>query len=276
VKCLVAASNINGSLQEGLVVFIRCKYENVANVEDSNSESSLTQSDDTASSVTKQGPSMSSSTQSDNCKSSSTQSGTSRDNDVECSVPGQSKEARVAKIYRKEVYYPFIKQIRTNDYQMNEKESIPDNLTVVSWMDGCHGQLKLIMTEAVLKNKKKLKIISNKHSAARTAVEQAADVGPMFKLMKGVVKKMPAACSETSPVFHRLTSLFKDLESTLDKGNGHVVLLPSHKKNAIIVGLSKLPIAMASAFTSDIIQSAFRDNGQIDEENEVMPSLKIW
>jgi hypothetical protein len=189
VKGLVAASNINGSLQEGLVVFIRGKYENATNVEDSNSESSLTQSDDTASSVTKQGPSMSSSTQSDDCESSSTQSGNSRDNDVECSVPVQSKEARVAKIYREEVYYPFIKQIRTNDYQMNEKESIPDNLTAVSWMDGCHGQLKLIMTEAVLKNKKKLKIISNKHSAARTAVEQAADVGPMFKLMKGVVKK---------------------------------------------------------------------------------------
>ena len=250
IKGLVAASNMNGSMQEGFVVFIRGKYENAQDRDASES----------------------STTQSGASESSTTQSDTSDETNV--TLVGQSKEVRVAQIYREEVYYPFLKQIRTNDYQMDEKGPIPDNLTAVSWMDGCHGQLKLITTEKVLETEKNKKIISNKHSAARTAVEQAADVGPMFKLMKGVIKKMPSSCSETSPVFHRLTNLFQDLEKTSDKGNGRVVLLPTHKKNAIIVGLSKLPIAMASAFTLDIIQSAFCDNGMLDQVNEVMPCLK--
>ena len=73
---------------------------------------------------------------------------------------------------------------------MKEGEGVPENLTAVSWMDGCHGQLKLTTSESVLKTKEKLKIITNKHSAARTAVEQAADAGPMFKMMKAAIKKM--------------------------------------------------------------------------------------
>ena len=47
-----------------------------------------------------------------------------------------------------------------------------------------------------------------------------------------------------------------------------------NKKNAIIVGLSKLPSAVDTAYSAPIIKSAFRDNGQIDESNEVMPNEK--
>ena len=83
---------------------------------------------------------------------------------------------------------------------------IPDNLTAISWMDGCHGQLKLITTEEVMNEEKNLNIISCKHSAARTGAEQAADVGPMFKIVKSAIKKMPAAQSENSPVFFRITN----------------------------------------------------------------------
>ena len=80
-------------------------------------------------------------------------------------------------------------------------EEIPDNLTAVSWMDGCHGQLKLTTTETVMKTEKKLKIVTCKHSAARTAVEQAADVGPMFKMVKSAVKKCPLLTTRTHHCF---------------------------------------------------------------------------
>ena len=165
VKGLVAASSMTGSMQEGFIVFVRGKYEVV-------SEEQTNQIDDTD---------------------------MANDDTTDMSL---SKESRVAKIYREEVFYPFIHQIRTNDYQLSSvTEEIPDNLTAVSWMDGCHGQLKLTTTESVMKKEKKLKIVTCKHSAARTAVEQAADVGLMFKMVKSAVKKMLAANYENSPLF---------------------------------------------------------------------------
>ena len=184
-----------------------------------------------------------------------------------------SKESRVAKLYREEVYYPFIKRIQMHHYDMPDTVHIPDNLTAVSWMDGCHGQLKLTTTENVLDTEKNLKIITNKHSAARTAVEQAADIGPMFKMMKAVIKKMSPSNTETSAVYCRLTKIIENLQDVSDPNNGRIVLLPLHKKQAIVVGLSKLPIAMSTACTTEIIQSAFRDNGQLDAENGVMPDI---
>ena len=240
-KGLVAASNVNGSMDDGFVVFIRGKFETVSERED------LSHQDDT-----------------------NTQTPTQND------IPSPlSKESRVAEIYRNKVYYPFIKRIRTDHYEMSNDNStkIPDNLTAVSWMDGCRGQLKLTTTEKVLETEKALKIITNKHSAARTAVEQAADVGPMFKMMKATIKKMTPSNTETSAVYHRLSKMLENLQDLSDPNNGRVVILPLHKKQAIIVGLSKLPVAMSTACTSEIIQSAFRDNGQLDNDNEVVPNI---
>ena len=96
----------------------------------------------------------------------------------------------------------------------------------------------------------------------------------MFKVVKGCVKKMHTTNSENSPIFYRISSLLDDLEDISDPSNDRVVILPKHKKVALTVGLSKLPIAMATAFTSSNIQSAFRDNGMIDVENQVIPNIK--
>ena len=68
-------------------------------------------------------------------------------------------------------------------------------------MDGCHGQLSMTTQEKVLEIEKNKKIIICKHSAARTSVEQACDVGPMFKLTKGVIKSMPTESKTASPIF---------------------------------------------------------------------------
>ena len=125
-----------------------------------------------------------------------------------------------------------------------------------------------------MKTEKTLKIITCKHSASRTVVEQAADVGPMFKMMKQAVKKMPPTTSASSPLFIRLTDILTKLETRQSSDSNRIVVLPLHKKNAIIVGLSKLPSAMENAFSSSIIKSAFRDNGQLDDVNEVLPSMK--
>ena len=273
-KGLVAASNVNGSMDVGYIVFIRGKYEPSA--ESTNqSESQPTTNDPSLDDISQSHDSNPSSASSkENYVRETSFDDIREPSDASINDANLSKESRVAKIYREYVYYPFIERIRKNNYNMENTQNIPTNLTAVSWMDGCHGQLKLITTEDILNKEKDLKIVSCKHSAARTAVEQAADVGPMFKVVKGCVKKMHSSDSENSPIFFRISTLLNDLEDMTDRSNGRVVVLPKHKKDAITVGLSKLPIAMASAFTTANIQSAFRDNGMIDECNQVIPNVK--
>ena len=201
-KGLVAALNINGYIDDGFLVFIRGKYETVDEREESSQQPNNTEPP--------------------------------TQNDVHIPL---SKESRVAKIYRNKVYYPFIKRICTDHYEMSaDTTEIPDNLTAVSWMDGCHDQLKLTTTENILETEKELKIITNKHSAAGTAVEQAADVGPMFKMMKTVIKKMSPSNTKTSAVNHRMTKILENLQDISDPTNGKSVILPLHKKQAIIAG----------------------------------------
>ena len=116
------------------------------------------------------------------------------------------------------------------------------------------------------------KKITCKHSAARTAVEQACDVGPMFKITKGVVKTMPTEPKSISPISFRISSILNELASTDPLTSGRVVILASHKKKAIIAGISKLPVAMAAAFKEGHIQSAFKSNGQINKEG-IIPDV---
>ena len=55
-------------------------------------------------------------------------------------------------------------------------------------MDGAQGQLNLIITDESLEEDDRRNITTNKHSAARTAVEQGADANPCFKVLKFLCK----------------------------------------------------------------------------------------
>ena len=136
-----------------------------------------------------------------------------------------SKEALVAKIYRDLVYYPLIKNIRTAYYMHDEKDPIPDSLTAVSWMDGCLGQLHLMTREGVLAYEKLLKITLNKQSAARTAVEQAADVGAMFKLVRTMIQSMPGGEAMNSHLYVLILDQLNLLEKPIDPSSRDIVIL---------------------------------------------------
>ena len=165
--------------------------------------------------------------------------------------------------------------ILTAYYGISEKEDepIPDNLQAISWMDGCYGQLHLTTQEDVLEFEKYLKITACKQSAARTAVEQAADIGAMFKIIRHMIKQMPGGTMANSPLFSCIQDMFTELEIVSNPDKTDVVILPVHKK-AILAGLSKLPSAMGSSFTPEIIMQAFKNNGQIDEEEGVIPDIE--
>ena len=156
-------------------------------------------------------------------------------------------------------------------------EEVPENLRAISWMDGCLGQLHLMGQETVLDTEDLLKITANKQSPARTAVEQAADVGAMFKLIRSLIKSMPGGEVCNSHLYHILVEtidkLEKDHKDCTKKINKDIVILPSFKKSAIIAGLSKLPEAMGIAFRVSIVKKAFQDNGQIGKDDIHIPNI---
>jgi len=55
-------------------------------------------------------------------------------------------------------------------------------------MDGANGQMPLTTCEYSLDKDSKRKIGLCKHSAARTGVEQAADISAGFRVFKSIVK----------------------------------------------------------------------------------------
>ena len=225
IKGLVAASEQNGSEQNGYVVFIRGKFHTVEEVEEQNNFN-MNLPDDLLTPPPKK----------------------------------MSKEARVAKLYRELVYYPFIRDIRLKSGLDPHDNEIPENLRAISWMDGCLGQLHLMSQETVLDAEFLLKITANKQSPARTAVEQAADVGAMFKLIRSLIKSMPNGDVTNSHIYHLLIEEFERLEKQFihltNKINKDIVILPSFKKSAIIAGLSKLPEAMGIAFRVSIVKKS--------------------
>ena len=77
-----------------------------------------------------------------------------------------------------------------------------------------------------------------------------------------------------SPIYQRILDELNTLQKPVSPNDSRVLYLNSHKKMAIVSSLSKLPQAMGTAFTPDIIISAFEDNGQIDRVEGVLPSIQ--
>ena len=188
------------------------------------------------------------------------------------SAPVISKESKIAQLYRQKVFYPFIEHVRKTKYNYEGNGTdIPEHLRCVSWMDGCNSQLRLITSEENMMCERERKITCCKHSAARTAVEQAADTGAMFKILKKIVRSTDLPTAANSSVFCHLEEMFQRLDSAT--GNDERLHLPCHKKKAILLTLSKLPIASSRAYSNHIIKKAFLLNGQLDIDHKLVPSL---
>ena len=185
-----------------------------------------------------------------------------------------SKESRIAAMYRQVVYHPFVNHIRKTKYGWNgDVTDIPDYLRVISWMDGANGQLRRITSDENMRLESELKIVCCKHSAARTAVEQAADVGPMFKLMKQLLKVIDIPHLSNNSILAHLENELTRLESNDLSTTGQVLKLLSHKKKAILATVPKLPSATGSAYSISNIKKGFVLNGQLDMDQKLVPSI---
>jgi len=101
------------------------------------------------------------------------------------------------KYYQEHILIPGIHQQRKKycDYDINEGEEIPDELTAVAWCDGDLSQIYATVNDVDQFTENK--IIPNKQNAARSGVEQPADLCRVFKGIKSEissrsVKDLPA------------------------------------------------------------------------------------
>ena len=106
--------------------------------------------------------------------------------------------------------------------------SLTEEATVVSWQDGDLGQIANIAGDAKTYNDRY--IITNKHSAAQTAVEQAADLGKCFKSMHANAKQL--TCCDVDPKEHPLKQMIT--KSLLEYENKNILRLLPRKKKALI------------------------------------------
>ena len=184
-------------------------------------------------------------------------------------VVRSSKESRIASKYRHLIYHPFIDHIRITRYDWDPvtNPDVPNSLSAVSWMDGANGQLKKITCEKNLEFEKKRKVVCCKHSASRTAVEQAADTGAMFKVMKLLLKEMDSPNSSTKHIHHYIS---RELDKLQQQGD---LILSSHKKKALLATLPKLPNVTGRSHSIANVRIAFIVNGQLDINSKLVPSF---
>lgn len=187
----------------------------------------------------------------------------------------KSVESLQAELYRKLVLHPLVKKIRKSVYGYDsENDSIPVELTAVSWSDGCGTQLNPITSESNMKLDKELRIVTNKHSAARTAVEQAADTGSMFKSLKALLRKMDVPTISQNSIYHYLSNTIDSMSSFKASAlDDNVINMPSFKKKAIVATVANMPIACSCVYDHNSIKKAFVLNGQLDLNKFQVPSF---
>ena len=179
-----------------------------------------------------------------------------------------SKDARIAKLYREQIYYPFIERQRKWLGHCNEY-NVPEYLRAVSWQDGCDGQLKLVTSEGSLDEDERRNITACKQSAARTTTEQSADVSSCFKTFRRLQKDM-----SVQDTIYCNKGLVRQIESAIrERETNNELILETFKFNAIVHLISKTPSCQSEAYTVDRIANGFIRNGQISTKHSPVPDI---
>ena len=110
-------------------------------------------------------------------------------------------------------------------------------------------------------------IVSCKHSAARTGVEQDADVCPGVKVLKWLEKLMNYEDIYTFNI-GLLGRLNTGIRCDVKRVN-----LETSKIKAIVHFLSRMPALMRQAYVPENLQQGFLGNGQIDAKSRSVPDI---
>ena len=90
------------------------------------------------------------------------------------------------KIYRDEVFLPFVQRSREEFSKWRNGMAIPDHLTTVSWCDVDLAQIYNITSTESFNLYEENKIIANKQNVAQSGTEQTVDPTKSFTIMNGL------------------------------------------------------------------------------------------
>jgi len=96
----------------------------------------------------------------------------------------ESPEMTVCRYYRTNILLPWIEELRFIVHNHPSDAPVPDELTTVAWLDGGMPQLAVVVTEEMQSQDAERKVLTCKHAAAATAVEQPCDTSAAFRTMK--------------------------------------------------------------------------------------------
>ena len=154
-------------------------------------------------------------------------------------------------------------RLHHDNFDASKGLDIPDALTAVSWCDGDLSQIDAITNSIPLFAENK--IVANKQHAARSGVEQPADVSRVFKQIKQLINTTSNAHLpvERCPIKKLLSeAISEDLSC---------IKLASNKRGALIDFISILPEVATKACTKSNIQHGFIESGIIDKDNHRYP-----
>jgi hypothetical protein len=170
--------------------------------------------------------------------------------------------------YQKHVLIPYINWLRKEyaGFDISDESNIPDELTAVSWCDGDLSQLYSVTNEHSMLNDQK--VIANKQNAARTAVEQAAELAKVFKVINQEARRHSVTDIDPSrhPMKMKVTIAFQSDEMKC-------LNLGSKKTGSLIDFISVLPAIATKAATRENILFGMHENGMLDKEKARYPVL---
>lgn len=182
---------------------------------------------------------------------------------------GEGADLKRFRWYQDNILIPGIKahRLKYGNFDSDSGAAIPDHLTAVSYCDGDFGNLSVIKENAQML--KDLKIVANKQNAARSAVEQPADLAKCFKIIKELLPTYTATDlpPDRSPVKDRVSTAF------LTKPKLMSLRLKSTKKGALIDFLAVIGPIITRACDSQNIRDGFIAGGYIDKDALRYPVL---
>ena len=169
--------------------------------------------------------------------------------------------------YRNKVYLPYIETLRQKYNKNFDVMDDNNDDTVVSWYDGGPSQLSLLINEKTLQNNDERMIVSCKHAAASTAVQQAADVSPIFRSIRTISDKMTSIDMPNRAYKQNVHKIFKDAQK-----NGLINLKPT-AENAFIDHIVSCPDIFSRSINNKAILQGFLSNGMIDRKQLNWPDF---
>ena len=149
---------------------------------------------------------------------------------------------------------PFVSKVREDLYGWVKGTPIPDELTTTCWVAGASIQLGYVVSKNQQLQNETDKIISSKHNAARTAVEQPCDLSPCFISLRKLSNTITHSNIISIGLQEKIKAKFTELK---EKGE---LSLSTTKEGVLIDFLSTYPSIVAHSCPTEFIAAGFLIN----------------